>query len=184
MTRSYITGGSLRSQRSAAVVPWIATILALASLAACLTHDQTEGTFSPSATGGIRITNRGRAAASEHTDATGVGYDIALDLSTASPPVNGFTRLIISTAKRPRGEARYVHAQGAPNDAKKTAWITLGTPAGTTAEWLTDSGTIDFRRTDHRHAVAGEFIAYLTCGRCGPEHSALHTVLRGRFETD
>lgn len=165
------------------IAPRALAVLGIASFSACLTYDQTEGSFNVSASGGIATVSRGRAVAYQYTDLSGVGYNIALDLANASPPMNRFTHLIISTRKRPNGGVRFVHTSASPNEAKKSAWITLATPSGTTVEWLTDSGTIDFKRTNSHHGVAGDFVAYLSCPRCGPGNTRSRAVLRGNFET-
>jgi hypothetical protein len=151
--------------------------------AGCRTRDASQGWFKLVASGGIEAAIHGRAMAYESTDLSGLGYVIALDIAHASPPIKGFTDLVISTAVHPDGEVRFVHSSTAPNNTNKTSWVTLDTPSGADSEWSTDSGTVDFKNASGPHAVAGEFTVHLSCERCGPEHMGSHAVLQGSFET-
>jgi hypothetical protein len=158
-------------------------VVGVVSLGGCGPSDESQGSFNLIATGGIEIVTHGQISAYRSHDLSGLGYGIYLDVAHASPPMNGFTDLSIATEERPRGAARFIQAPALPSDARRTVWITLGEPSGANVEWLTDSGTIDFKRATGRHAVAGEFVAYMSCPRCGPDNTASRAVVRGNFET-
>lgn len=161
----------------------VLSVAGFVSLDACWPTDASQGTFNLTATGGIEIVSHGTVSAQRPNDLTGIGYSIDLDVANGTPPMTGFLNLGIATEKRPIGDVRFVDGSRWPNNAEKTAWIVLGRPSGMDVDWLTDSGSVDFKRVPGRHAVAGEFVAYMSCPRCGPGNTPSRAVLRGNFET-
>jgi hypothetical protein len=162
------------------------TVATLLSMAACWEYDESEGTFTLTATGGLEIVTHGRVRASHSPllSDSGPDYLIALDVDSASPPLPGFSAVIIVTEARPTDNVRFVDASGVrPSNEEKTADVLLGVPSGVSIEWDTDSATVDFKAVPGRHAVAGDFVLYVNCDHCGPPKKGAHAVLRGSFNT-
>lgn len=114
-------------------------------------------------------------------------YLIALDVDSASPPLDGFSALVIETEKHPIGHRRFIDVTTTrptlPSDARATAWVDLSVPSGAVSEWDTDSATVDFKPVRGRHAVAGDFVLWVNCSHCTPPKKGLHAVLYGSFGT-
>lgn len=155
--------------------------VALLTSTACWVYDESEGTFSLHATGGLVVATEGRARAFHDTQWSGAGYIIALDVDSASPPLPGFSALVIATRARPAAAGRFVDSPSVRNAGNEVS-IGLNTPSDVSTEWLTDSGIVDFKRPSGRHAVGGDFVAYLTCARCN-DGKGLRAILRGQFQT-
>jgi hypothetical protein len=158
---------------------------ALFSSAACWKYDESRGTFKLTATGGIVIETRGRVRAFHTAMLSDMGpsYLISLEVDSASPPLSGFSALVIETQERPTGNVRFIHASAGMKGEPRTASVGLNVPSGFVSEWDTDSAIVEFKAVRGRHAVAGAFVLYVNCDHCDPPKKGAHSVLRGSFET-
>jgi len=163
-------------------------VAALLTAAGCSTYDESAGTFTLTATGGLQVATHGSARAYHSAPLSSVAseYLIALDLDSASPPLRGFSALVIVTEERPIGNGRFIDSSTRPtrlSNTLTTASVGLQVPSGAVSEWDTDSATVDFKAVRGRHAVAGDFELYVNCDHCDPPKKGLHAVLHGSFET-
>lgn len=156
--------------------------IALALVAACSLSDESAGSFDITFAGGIEGTGRGPVDAAHSSAWSGNGYRISLRLDSLSSQIGGVRQIDLWTQARPTSGGRYAIKPTANVDAADKADLVVSM-VNNLVTWVADSGTLEFRSTPGRHAVAGEFTAFLTCPRCDPAQSLSRAVVRGQFST-
>jgi len=165
----------------------LAVCLLLVVVSACSEREKSNGTYTLTGEGGLQLAMHGPAVASYEpllSGYSGGDFNVALDLGGGTPPLAGFSYLVIWPKTRPAPGSVYSSGRGDRDttDGRKRARIAIGEASGAVLSWLSDSGTVEFTASD-RHGLAGTVVLFLHCRACSPTNGAASAVLRGSFLT-
>lgn len=156
---------------------WLVIVVAVLALNACVERDRSEGTFDLHASGGLEVDYRGPARAVMQW---GI-YLIELDLKPAGSPLRSEDALrFVFTVKPDSG----LWPSTLPSVADRHGFrIDFGGAQGVVMRWQPDSGRIHITTPARTSGVAGSFVVFAHCDKCGPNESLVGTVLTGTFAT-